>query len=278
MTVTATLAATSIVRRTLFRLESDLAAPTSLGELAAAEGVSPFHLTRAFALTVGRPPMDYLKRRRLSEAARLLCATGDSVTDIAFAVGYESAEGFSRAFRKMFGCAPSAARTYPQPDPEEAFFMSQDPATLPEPKFTELKPLKLVGTTRRYTMADRARIPAQWEETLQRLGSLMEDRETFGVCFGFEDDSFDYMVAITDEGHPDTEDLRRMTIPAGRYAVFAHAGDVTEIPATWEAIFSSWVPQSGEELGDGPEIERYEPGYEPTTPGGLAMWVPLKPS
>ena len=52
---------TSLVTRTLWRIETELARVPSLAFLAAEEDVSPFHLTRAFALVTGRPVMAYVR-------------------------------------------------------------------------------------------------------------------------------------------------------------------------------------------------------------------------
>ena len=101
---------TTLVTRTLWRIENDLAHAPSLNDLARAEGVSPFHLSRAFTLVVGQPVMAYARARRLSEAAMRLNASDESVLNIALDVGYESPEGFARAFRKVFGIAPKVAR------------------------------------------------------------------------------------------------------------------------------------------------------------------------
>lgn len=63
---------TTLVSRTLWRIESNLADAPSLGDLASAENVSPFHLSRAFTLVTGQPVIGYVRARRLSEAARQL--------------------------------------------------------------------------------------------------------------------------------------------------------------------------------------------------------------
>ncbi|MBL1079374.1 helix-turn-helix domain-containing protein [Nocardia sp. 2] len=80
---------------------------TTLGEMAADAYVSPFHFTRQFSRGTGESPVA-LKRRVLLERAAWELSTGTSVTDVAFAAGYDSVEGFSRAFGRAFGHPPSA--------------------------------------------------------------------------------------------------------------------------------------------------------------------------
>lgn len=79
----------------------------TLGEMAAGAYASPFHFSRQFSRGTGESPVA-LRRRVLLERAAWELSTGGSVTEVAFAAGYDSVEGFSRAFSKAFGHPPSA--------------------------------------------------------------------------------------------------------------------------------------------------------------------------
>ncbi|CAM3283476.1 helix-turn-helix domain-containing protein [Stackebrandtia soli] len=81
----------------------------TLEDMAADAFASPFHFTRQVSRDVGESPVA-LRRRVLLERAAWQLGGGASVTDTAFAAGYGSVEGFSRAFSRAFGHPPSAAR------------------------------------------------------------------------------------------------------------------------------------------------------------------------
>ena len=68
---------------------------------------SPFHFSRQLARGAGEPPVA-MRRRVLLERAAWELGGGRSVTDVAFAAGYESVEGFARAFARAYGHPPSA--------------------------------------------------------------------------------------------------------------------------------------------------------------------------
>ncbi len=265
---------TTIVTRTLWRIEADLSRAPSLLDLAAAEGVSPFHLSRAFTLIVGQPVMGYVRARRLSEAARRLHAGPESVLNIALDVGYESPEGFSRAFRKMFGIAPVAARDFLPNQLQEPIVMEPQKTDLPEARIIDFEGRTLIGRSARFAMAERSKIPAFWERTAEEIGPRMYGTDTFGVSYDFEEEAFRYLVAIESDG--DGEGLERKTLPPGRYAVFEHKGHISGIPATWAAIFEQWMPGSGEEIADGPEFEHYAKDFDPEGTSGASIWIPLK--
>ena len=90
--------------------DDGFARPVSLDSAAAAAGLSKFHFVRVFRDAYGVTPHRYLVRRRLDEARRLLGESGDSVTDICFAVGFESLGSFCSVFRRETGVTPGAYR------------------------------------------------------------------------------------------------------------------------------------------------------------------------
>lgn len=81
-----------------------------LGQMAASSYSSPFHFTRQVRSAAGEPPVA-IRRRVLLERAAWELQRGSSVTDAAYSAGYDSVDGFSRAFSSAFGCVPSAWST-----------------------------------------------------------------------------------------------------------------------------------------------------------------------
>lgn len=79
----------------------------TLDDMADGAAASPFHFSRELSRLAGEPPVT-MKRRVLLERAAWQIARGTSVTDAAFDAGYESVEGFGRAFSRAHGHPPSA--------------------------------------------------------------------------------------------------------------------------------------------------------------------------
>ncbi|MGO3325024.1 helix-turn-helix domain-containing protein [Gordonia sp. (in: high G+C Gram-positive bacteria)] len=77
-----------------------------LREMAAAAYTSPFHFARSVRVGAGESPVA-LRRRVILERAAWELQHGANVTDTAFAAGYESVEGFSRAFSRAYGHPPT---------------------------------------------------------------------------------------------------------------------------------------------------------------------------
>lgn len=82
----------------------------NLDTIANAAGLSPFHFLRTFTRVLGVTPHQYLVHSRLRHAAHLLAEKERSVTDIAFAVGFNDLSNFVRTFRRAARLSPSHFR------------------------------------------------------------------------------------------------------------------------------------------------------------------------
>ncbi|HIZ34416.1 MAG TPA: helix-turn-helix domain-containing protein [Candidatus Ruania gallistercoris] len=78
-----------------------------LGAMATSAFATPWHFSRQLRRSAGEPPVA-LRRRVILERAAWQLRQGTSVTDAAFGAGYESVEGFSRAFARSYGYPPSS--------------------------------------------------------------------------------------------------------------------------------------------------------------------------
>ena len=87
----------------------------SLTDLAERACFSPWYAHRLFKALTGIPPAEYIRKLRLSEAAKRLKTERCRVTDIAMALGFESVDGFTRSFVREFGMTPSEYRLFPVP-------------------------------------------------------------------------------------------------------------------------------------------------------------------
>ena len=82
----------------------------TLEELAQRFNYSEGYLSRMFAQTLHKPFNKVVQNLRMQNGARLLQETGLTIEEVAIAVGYESADHFSRTFKAVYGCSPSKYR------------------------------------------------------------------------------------------------------------------------------------------------------------------------
>lgn len=93
------------IARVVAFLDRDLAEHYSVEQLAEMACLSESHFKRKFREQVGIPPGDYLQRRRLESAVRML-SRGRNVTSVAYDLGFSSSQHFSTTFKKFFGVSP----------------------------------------------------------------------------------------------------------------------------------------------------------------------------
>ena len=91
-------------------MEASLFEPLTIPMIASAAWFSPHHFLRLFKQAFGETPHQYLTRRRIQTARHLLARTDMSITDVCFAIGFESLGSFSLLFRRHVGVSPEAYR------------------------------------------------------------------------------------------------------------------------------------------------------------------------
>ncbi len=92
-------------------MDSHIADPLTLPQLARAAGVTPRHLNRLFSDTLGESAMAYYRGLRLAVGQRLVRNSAMSLSEIAEATGFSSSGHFSNAYKDRFGIRPQMDRS-----------------------------------------------------------------------------------------------------------------------------------------------------------------------
>ena len=91
-------------------IESNLDEKLDLEKVSEAVHYSKYHLHRMFTNMVGMTIHDYVQRRQLTEAAKLLVFSSKPIIEVAFFCGYESQQAFTSAFKSMYKVPPAQYR------------------------------------------------------------------------------------------------------------------------------------------------------------------------
>lgn len=97
----------SQIARAIASIRRDFRADLAVPALARSVGMSASAFHKHFKAITATTPLQYQKDLQLMEARRLLARDGQSVSAVAYAVGYESPTQFSREFARKFGHPPS---------------------------------------------------------------------------------------------------------------------------------------------------------------------------
>ena len=267
-------------------VEANGARPLSLEVLAAVAGLSAYHFTRQFTARFGVSPIAYVRERRMALAAsRLANAKPPALVDLAFDLGFETQEGFTRAFKRGHGVSPGRYRKNPARE-EIAMSEAVSQSRLSMQATPVMKPaLRVAGVSGVFDEATRAQIPALWPRLIERLplrGQVGGD-VSFGVCWaaGKGDGRFHYMAGVEIAAEaPAPEGLEVKDVPAQSYLVFRQDTDGSPLhPQMQTAAKEIWgdrVPKSGFKLANAPDLEAYPPGFEPDQPSYVEWWIPVE--
>jgi len=153
---------------------------------------------------------------------------------------------------------------------------------LPDPEFLEMPERNLVSLARSFTMETRSEIPALWQDFWSAGWELPGEIEPakYGVSFSVTPEGgFRYAVGMHVEPMPAVlpDAACKVRLSPGRYAVFRKKGAVQQLPEIFDAIFTHWLPESGESQREGAVYERY-PDDEHSTAESMTyeIWVPVK--
>lgn len=276
------------INRVIFHIEAHLGEPLVLEDLARVACFSPFHFHRVFAAFTGEPLAAFIRRLRLERAAQQLLHLDAPVTEIALAAGYETPAAFTRAFSACLGITPTAYRRRNQPVALRGAKLlaltteSEDPNMTPDIRHAKAMTVLFVRRTGPYRQAAG--------EAFARLGQFAGPRGLLGPgarMIGMSHDDpqltdesrlrYDACVSIDRDVAAEGE-IGTKTIAGGRYAVFLHTGRYERFQQTYDAIFKSWLPTSGERLREEPCFEAYLNSPDQVKPEELRteIWLPIQ--
>lgn len=288
------------IRGAVSFMETHLRDDIGLEDVARAVNLSPFFLQRGFSLMTGVGVGEYLRNRRLYEAALDLQKTGERVIDIALKYGYETPESFARAFARFHGATPTQVREGAaiRPFLPLIIHLSIQGGSQMDYKITPMFPFKVIGFQRAFDYeTSYAEIPRFWDEICEKYANNVYDGNApanpyeqalvdncigeYGVCIDDMDGGkFRYLIAGKYTGGPVPEGMVLYEFPRGEWAVFNCVGPNPQtLQSVNTRIFREWLPGNPDyELSGTATVEWYDCiNGEPTDPDyHSAIWVPVK--
>lgn len=249
---------------------------------------STFHFQRMFSYIAGIPLSEYIRRRRMSAAAVDLQTTRMKVIDIALQYGYESPTSFNRAFQSVHGISPSAARAKGvslKAFPRISITISIKGDVEMNYKIEQKEAFRIVGVRERMEMEMEgafARVPMFWQETIQ-AGMIPKILEMLnqppygllGVSTGMNNTEFDYYIGVATD-KPAPQGMSEFEVPACTWAVFECIGPMPQaIQELQKRIITEWLPTSGYEYANAPDIEVYTEGDQQSPSYRSEIWLPV---
>ena len=274
-------------------IDAHLKQPLSVELLAAQTGFSPYYYCRLFSLYMQMPVMEYVRHRRLAKGAAEICE-GRRILDVAMDYGFESHNGFSKAFRKVYGFSPDEYRRRAAPHrpiaPNPLAGQNHPNPVSAQVRIEQREGFYVAGMVIRTSreVTGIAQQPAVWKdnwlvEQENRIYAMARPKEHGEYYISFPVETGLYRL-VTCVKIADPEDVDRGLyvdwVPPGLYAVFStpptEAYFAETVVDTWRYAFDVWLPQSGYTLDpQGLDYEFYDERCH-GAPFSMDICIPLK--
>ncbi|MDX2406127.1 AraC family transcriptional regulator [Streptomyces microflavus] len=275
-------------------IESHLGERIETAELARIAMTSEYHFRRMFSALAGVPLAEYIRRRRMTLAgAEVLGDPGRTLLDVAVRYGYDTGEGFARAFRSVHGIGPGEARrtgAVLRSQQRLTFRLVVEGSSAMRYRLVEKEEFRVVGRKARVPLIHEGPNQAIAEfirgigrEELDRIAAL-SDQEPAGLL-GVSDQldpsraegtELDYYHGVVTGPQDPPADLDSLRVPAGSWAVFESEGPFPQaLQYLWRDVFTQWFPSNPYASRPGPEILRVRL-YEEGERAEAELWIPVE--
>ncbi|MHA6481735.1 AraC family transcriptional regulator [Paenibacillus sp. strain BS8-2] len=252
-------------------IETHLTEEISGEDIAKIVGLSDYHFKRMFSYMAGMSLHEYIRNRRLS-VANVALINGAKVTDIAYAYGFQSIEGFSRAFREWSGFLPSEVmkNKIQKSFPKFTFYIDIRGGISMEFKIEKKPSFNIVGVSKRVpiqfkgvnqTILELAQSITEQQRTEMRELADLYPQQVLNVSYNYDDGFLEekgqltHMIGFATTQENPYDDLEQLSVEASEWAIFPNEGPFpATLQETYAKIYAEWLPSSEYEVTNLPGI------------------------
>lgn len=274
-------------------IEDHLTDDLSLEMISEYAGVSDYHFRKIFYYLSGLTLSEYIKNRRLSEASMDLLH-GEKVTEVALKYGYQSIDGFTRAFKKWSGLLPSDVikKGMSKSFPKLSFVITVKGGSTMEFRIEEKPAFNLVGVSKR--------VPMQFEgvnnEIVKLAESITDEQkaemhslqniEPYEIVnasyeadanFLKEEGYLTHLIGILTTEDQVSDLLEKVPVDACTWAVFPNEGPFpSTLQETMAKVYSEWLPSSNYEVINAPTFSFTKMDQNKKDYAYSEVWIPVR--
>lgn len=284
------------IERIIDYIHTHIDQPLSVELLAEKSCWSRWQLQRIFLKQTNQTVAQYVREIKLSLAAEELLTNKKKVMDIALDCGFNSEVSFTRSFKQVFDCSPSAYRKRGQRIGLKTPLIKAMPIhqayeikkRLLQIRFEHAesflfygvsKPIKgLFETHPNYSEV----IPTIWSEMMQLTGLIPPFNQPVMGIVDTRSANNGYSIywagyKVSSEQQTTLAPQHILNIPAQSYAVIPHIGIATHLDRTLRWFLSDWLPQSQYQAVEGFDLEIYQAGFDhENKESDMECWIPIQ--
>ena len=273
-------------------IENHLSEDLSLEDISNFIGISDYHFRKVFYYLSGLSLSEYIKYRKLSEANKDLL-DGESVTDVAFKYGYQSIDGFTRAFKSWSGSLPSEVTKtgVSKSFPKLSFYIDVKGGKNMDYNIINMPAFKFAGVSKRVPMRFEGENNAIielaqsiTEEQRNEMHNLMnmDPKEIVNVSYEHDhnfmkdEGELTHLIGVLTSEKNVSDRLDVIEVPSYTWAVFPNEGPFPEtLQNTYARIYSEWLPVSDYEVIQAPGFSFTKMAEEKENYAYSEVWMPV---
>ena len=283
-------------------IEEHLTEPIDYEVVAAQSFSSSYHFQRVFSILCGFTIGEYIRNRRLSLAGQELASSEAKVIDVALKYGYESPDGFAKAFQRFHGILPSEARAKGgnlKSFSRLVLKISLEGGSVMNYRIEEKPEMILTGYTTHFTGSPSDRYNQQHyfmvkgETRFIRYalqGMAKDCTVEYSVISSINDEAYDFTIGTVipqyfndhleeTVGKENAERLNVIRVPARKYLVIETERSVfamdEHLKMRKQAV-TEWIESSEYQLADAPEIAVFHADNNDKDKSYVELWLPIE--
>ena len=246
-------------------------------------GYSYSMFSRLFSILTETTLSEYLRSRRLTEAAVILRNTDEKIIDVAFKFGYESSDSFGTAFKNFHGFTPSEVRNGKPFKLVSRVQLALSVRGGRSMNITIQKKQAFTVAGVNEQIINSSLCPSVWNKLYKKyshdeLASLGSD-QSMGVCHDVENSiTINYMAGyiVNDVDKATSMGLDVLEVEEAEYAVVELVGSVPEcIHNGWKYAMEVFFPEHGYIHSEKPDFEYYYEGDMHSKDYKMELWIPI---
>lgn len=246
-------------------------------------GYSYSMFSRLFSILTETTLSEYLRSRRLTEAAIILRDTDEKIIDVAFKFGYESSDSFGTAFKNFHGFTPSEVRNG---KPFKLVSRVQLALSVRGGRSMNIT----IQKKKAFTVAgvneqniNSSLCPSVWDKLYKKYShdelAMLGEGQSVGICHDVESpNSINYMVGyiVNDVDKARSMNLDVLEVEEAEYAIVELTGSVPEcIHNGWKYAMEVFFPEHGYVHSGNPDFEYYYEGDMHSKDYKMELWIPI---
>ena len=256
-------------------------------------GVSDYHFRKIFFYLTGLSLSEYIKNGRLSEANKDLL-NGEKVTDVAFKHGYQSIDGFTRAFKKWSGFLPSdvVKKGISKSFPKLSFIITVKGGISMECRIVDKPAFNFAGVSKRVPLQfeginnEIVKLAQSITEEQRKEMHALQDIEPYEIVnvsydsdtnFMKEEGYLTHLIGVLTTENNISDKLDKVPVEACTWAVFPNEGPFpSTLQQTMARIYSEWLPASDYEVINAPSFSFTIMNPHKKDHAYSEVWIPVQ--